>query len=71
MKLRAKGQPLPSIAAQPVLNKSSPPASEWNYTHQSSGQPSNYPSSVVPEYGGEVVEESSAVEEGLLLSLYF
>lgn len=64
IKLRAKGQPSSSVAAQPVLNKISPPASEWNYTHHSSVQPSNYPSSLVPEYGVEAVEEGSALEEG-------
>ncbi|CBI37186.3 unnamed protein product, partial [Vitis vinifera] len=68
--LRAKGQPSSSVAAQPVLNKISPPASEWNYTHHSSVQPSNYPSSLVPEYGVEAVEEGSALEEGESGSVY-
>lgn len=68
--LRAKGQPSSSVAAQPVLNKISPPASEWNYTHPSSVQPSNYPSSLVPEYGVEAVEEGSALEEGESGSVY-
>ena len=64
IKLRAKGQPLPSVAAQPVPKKISPPASEWNYTHHSSVQSSNYPSPLVPEYGVEAVEDGSALEEG-------
>ncbi|RVW53570.1 hypothetical protein CK203_069067 [Vitis vinifera] len=68
--LRAKGQPSSSVAAQPILSKISPPASEWNYTHHSSVQPSNYPSSLVPEYGVEAVEEGSALEEGESGSVY-
>lgn len=69
IKLRAKGQPSPYVSAQPVPKKISPPASEWNYMHQSNVPASNYTSPLVSEYGVEAVEEGSALEEGSTLVL--
>lgn len=58
-KLRvAKGQPMPSVASQSSVNKSSPLASDWNHSQESNAQQptgsSNTIEKSVTEAGDEV-----------------
>ncbi|KAK1428438.1 hypothetical protein QVD17_17272 [Tagetes erecta] len=66
--LRSKGKSSPSVPAQPSVNKSVAPATEWNQTPEPVAQPP--PVSYVSESTTQVPQESFSNEEGDSKSVY-
>ncbi|KAJ0948049.1 putative Ras GTPase-activating protein-binding protein [Helianthus annuus] len=66
--LRSKGKSSPSVPAQPPVNKSVTPVSDWSQTPEPVAQPP--PASYVPESTTQVPQESYTNEEGDSKSVY-
>ncbi|XP_021975916.1 nuclear transport factor 2 [Helianthus annuus] len=66
--LRSKGKSSPSVPAQPPVNKSVTPVSDWSQTPEPVAQPP--PVSYVPESTTQVPQESYTNEEGDSKSVY-